>query len=68
MEVDMELTKELIDEIVLAAQDIDYGKITIAITGQQSGKVVDIITEKRDRYRDAIPTASQSGKYQKDKF
>lgn len=64
----MDLTKELIDEIVLAAQGIDYGKITISITGQQSGKVVDIITEKRDRYREAVPTSSPSGKYQKDKF
>jgi hypothetical protein len=29
---------------------------------------VDIITEKRDRYREAIPTTPHAGKYQKDKF
>jgi hypothetical protein len=64
----MNLTKELIDEIVLAAQDVEYGKIIIAISGQQNAKVVDITTEKRDRYREVIPTATQPGGYQKDKY
>ena len=52
----MDFTKELVDEVVLAAQDIDYGKITISISGQENAKVVDIITEKRERYRENIPT------------
>ena len=64
----MELTKEIIDEVVLAANGIDYGSITISISGQQSGKVVDIITEKRERYREAVPTEKQPGRYQKDKY
>lgn len=64
----MELTKELVDEIVLAARDVDYGKITISISGNQAGKVVDIITEKRDRYRESIETTTQPGIYQKDKY
>ena len=56
----MELTKELIDEVVLAAQDIDYGKITISITGQENSKMVDIITEKKERYRINVPAVTES--------
>ena len=64
----MELTKEIIDEVVLAAHEIEYGSITIAISGQASGKVVDIIAEKRERYRESQPTSPMAGKYQKDKY
>jgi len=64
----MELTKEIIDEVVLAATEIEYGSITISISGRQNGKVVDIITEKRERYRECVPTTPQEGKYQKDKY
>ena len=64
----MELTKDLIDEIVLAARDVNYGSITISISGESPKKVVDIVTEKRDRYRETIPTDTHQGRYQKDKF
>jgi hypothetical protein len=64
----MELTKDIIDEVVLAAHSIEYGSITISITGKPSGKVVDIITEKRERYRECTPTTPGAGKYQKDKY
>jgi len=65
----MDLTKEIIDEVVLAAQEIDYGKITISISGQENSKIVDIVTEKRERYRESIPTVPGGCSiYQKDKF
>jgi len=65
----MDLTKEIIDEVVLAAQEIDYGKITISISGQENSKIVDIVTEKRERYRENIPTVPGGCPvYQKDKF
>ena len=64
----MELTKEIIDEVVLAANEIEYGSITISISGQPSGKVVDIITEKRERYRESAPTIPGVERYQKDKY
>jgi hypothetical protein len=51
----MELTKECVDEIVLAAKDVDYGRITLVIAGEPSG-IVDIITEKRTRFKSAVPT------------
>ena len=61
----MKLTKELIDEIVKAADEVEYGNVIIAISGQSPKKVVDIITEKRERYREH-PSSSQGVKYQKD--
>jgi hypothetical protein len=64
----MDLTKEIIDEVVLAAREVEYGSITISISGQQNGKIVDIITETRQRYRECLPTMPQAGKYQKDKY
>ena len=66
----MELTKEIIDEVVLAARDIDYGSITISIARQPSrgGRVVDIITEKRERYLEAVATEPGDVRYQKDKY
>jgi hypothetical protein len=64
----MDLTKELIDEIVLAAREVDYGRVTIAISGTQNGKIVDITTEKRERFRENTPTTAQPGVYQKDKY
>jgi len=64
----VDLTKELVDEIVLAAQEVEYGNITIAISGQEGKKVVDIITEKRERYREIVPTTPEGCRYQKDKY
>jgi len=64
----MELTKEIIDEVVLAFQDLEYGSVTISVSGQASGKVVDIITERRERYRESQPASPLAGKYQKDKY
>jgi len=64
----MELTKDIIDEVVLAARDVDYGEVTISISGSEKGKIVDIITKKRDRYRECFPTDTHPGKFQKDKF
>ena len=29
----MELTKELVDEVVLAANDVEYGRVIISISG-----------------------------------
>jgi hypothetical protein len=63
----MELTKEHIDEIVLAAQGIEYGKVTISIAGDPS-RVVDIITERRTRFGQNVPTGTTGEKYPKDKY
>ena len=64
----MKLTKEIIEEVVLAAQDIDYGSVTIVISGQPQKKIVDIVTEKRERYRENVPTLPGEGNFQKDKY
>jgi len=65
----MDLTKEIIDEVVLAAHEIDYGKITISISGHENSKIVDIVTEKRERYRESVPTVPGGNPiYQKDRF
>jgi hypothetical protein len=65
----MELMKEILEEVALAAQDIDYGKITISISGPPSNSV-DIITEKRYRYRAQKPEPSESPikEHPQDKF
>jgi hypothetical protein len=64
----MELTKELVDEVVLAANDVEYGRVIISISGPPGGKIVDISTEKRERDRECGPTAPLAGKFQKDKY
>jgi hypothetical protein len=53
----MDLTKELLDEVVLAAKGIEYGDITLSISGQPNNKIVDIITKKRDRFRENCQSA-----------
>jgi hypothetical protein len=65
----MELMKEILEEVALAAREIDYGKITISISGPPSNSV-DIITEKRYRYRTEKPEPSQSpeNSHSQDKF
>jgi len=64
----MELTKEIIDEVVLAAHELEFGSITISISGKPGSKVLDIVTEKRERYRECVPTTPDGGRYQKDKY
>ncbi|MDR2403417.1 MAG: hypothetical protein LBD78_05250 [Spirochaetaceae bacterium] len=59
--------KEILEEVVLVARDIDYGKITINISGPPSN-AVDIITEKRSRFKLAEPTESPEKEYPKDKL
>ena len=39
----MELTKELVDEVVLAVNDVEYGRVIIFIFGPPGGKIVDIV-------------------------
>ena len=63
----MELMKEILEEVALAAQDIDYGKININISGPPSN-AVDIITEKRNRFKLPKPTESSPEDYPRDKF
>jgi hypothetical protein len=63
----MELMKEILEEVALVARDIDYGKITINISGPPSN-AVDIITEKRNRFKIPEPTESQPKEYPKDKY
>jgi hypothetical protein len=63
----MELVKEILEEVALAAQEIDYGKITINISGPPSNSV-DIITEKRSRFRMSEPSKSPPKEHPRDKF
>jgi len=60
----MVLTQTLIDEIVLAAKEVEFGSIIITISGQPDKKIVDITTEKRKRYREHVN--SEGVKYQSD--
>jgi hypothetical protein len=55
----MELMKEILEEVALAARDIDYGKITISIAGPPSN-IVEIITEERHRYRAEKPEPTRA--------
>jgi len=61
----MELTKELMDEIVEVARGIEFGNITISIAGQPNKKTVDIITERRERFRESRAD-TEGVRYQKD--
>jgi len=47
----MELTQNLIDEVVDTAKGLEYGRIIIAISGPPDNKVVDITAERRKRYK-----------------
>jgi len=60
----MELTQTLIDEVVIAAREVDHGNIIIAISGPPNKKVVDIITEKRKRYRENITPKGSDYQYE----
>ena len=64
----MELTKEIIDEVVLAAQEVEFGSVSISISGSPNRKLVDIVTEKRVRFRESIPTEPGVVKYERDKY
>jgi hypothetical protein len=63
----MELMKEILEEVALAAQEIDYGKITINISGPPSN-AVDIITEKRSRFKMPKPSEPSPQEYPQDKY
>jgi len=63
----MELTNELMEEIVSAARDIEFGNITISISGQPNKKTVDIITEKRERFRESCAD-TEGSRYKKDTY
>jgi hypothetical protein len=59
----MDLTKEHIDEIIKEAKDVDFGSVSILISGPETKKIVDIVTEKRKRFEDAgnrVPAAPVS--------
>ena len=59
----MELTPELIDEIVLAAKEVDYGSVIISISGKPDNKIVDISTDKRRRFK---KNAREGSRYELD--
>jgi len=63
----MELTEELMEEIALAAKEIEFGSVIVSISGQPNDKVVDITTEKRERFR-KNSTVPGVVKYEKDTY
>lgn len=62
----MDLTPELVNEVINAAKEIDYGTVMISISGKPDNKVVDIITEKRRRFKRKTPVTPESDCYQVD--
>jgi hypothetical protein len=71
----MELTKECIEEIVLAAREVDNGTLTITIqTRPEDKKAFQFKCEYEKRYlvsrdgRAAIPTVGEARKYPQDKI
>lgn len=64
----MELTREIIEEVALAAQGIEHGKVTVSITTEPTRKVIDIITEKRTRFYQSIPTRPEGRGSPKDRY
>jgi hypothetical protein len=71
----MELTKQCIEEIVLAAREIDNGKLVITLQSRPEDKQsFDLKCEYEKRHRvprdgrQAVPTEDGARKYPKDKF
>jgi hypothetical protein len=71
----MELTRECIEEIVLAAREVDNGKLVITVQSRpEDSRSFDLKCEfeKRCRVsrdgRKAVPTETDAKKYPQDKF
>jgi hypothetical protein len=71
----MELTKECLEEIALAARDVDGGKLVVTIQARKEDeKAFDLKCEYEKRFRvsrtgkDAIPRETQEKDYPQDKY
>jgi len=47
----MDLPKEIVDAVVAKAKEMEFGNITLSISGVGNEKVVDLITETRERFK-----------------
>ena len=47
----MDLPKEVVDRVMEKAKEIEFGNITLTISGVGNEKVIDVITETRERFK-----------------
>jgi len=47
----MDLPKEVVDRVMEKAKEIEFGNITLTISGLGNEKVIDVITETRERFK-----------------